>query len=90
MKFSNEIALSFDSHLNNKKIVLTGKLNNFSRNELKELLEKMGAKVSSTVSKNTDYLISGSDPGSKIQNAEKFKIQIIFEDDLNDFLKNDK
>ena len=90
MKFSNEIALSFDSHLNNKKIVLTGKLNNFSRNELKELLEKMGAKVSSTVSKNTDYLISGSDPGSKIQNAEKLKIQIIFEDDLNDFLNNDK
>ena len=90
MKFSNEIALSFDSHLNNKKIVLTGKLNNFSRNELKELLEKMGAKVSSTVSKNTDYLISGSDPGSKMQNAEKLKIQIIFEDDLNDFLNNDK
>ena len=90
MKFSNEIALSFDSHLNNKKIVLTGKLNNFSRNELKELLEKMGAKVSSTVSKNTDYLISGSDPGSKIQNAEKLEIQIIFEDDLNDFLNNDK
>ena len=90
MKFSNEIALSFDSHLNNKKIVLTGKLNNFSRNELKELLEKMGAKVSSTVSKNTDYLISGSDPGSKIQNAEKLEIQIIFEDDLSNFLNNDK
>ena len=50
----------------------------------------MGAKVSSTVSKNTDYLISGSDPGSKIQNAEKLEIQIIFEDDLNDFLNNDK
>ena len=90
MKFSNEIALSFDSHLSNKKIVLTGKLNNFSRNELKEILEKMGAKVSSTVSKNTDYLISGADPGSKMQNAEKLKIQIIFEDDLSNFLNDDK
>lgn len=90
MEFSNEIASGFDSHLKNKKIVLTGKLSNFSRNELKEILEKMGAKVSSSVSKNTDYLISGTDPGSKMQNAEKLKIQIIFEDDLKAFLNNDK
>ena len=73
----------------NKKVLVTGHTG-FKGSWLCLWLLKMGAKVSSTVSKNTDYLISGSDPGSKIQNAEKLKIQIIFEDDLNDFLNNDK
>jgi len=85
---SNEISNNQESHLQNKKIVITGTLNSYSRNELKEILEKMGAKVSSVVSKNTDYLISGSDPGSKIKKASELNIQIIDEDELSSFLKN--
>ena len=77
-----------ESHLLNKKIVITGTLSSYSRNELKETLEKMGAKVSSAVSKNTDYLISGSDPGSKIKKASELNIQIIDEDKLSSFLQN--
>jgi DNA ligase (NAD+) len=87
---SNEISNNQESHLQNKKIVITGTLNSFSRNELKEILEKMGAKVSSAVSKNTDYLISGSDPGSKIKKASELNIQIIDEDELSSFLQNDQ
>ena len=87
---SNEISNNQESHLQNKKIVITGTLNSFSRNELKEILEKMGAKVSSAISKNTDYLISGSDPGSKINKASELNIQIIDEDELSSFLKNDQ
>ena len=87
---SNEISNNQESHLQNKKIVITGTLNSFSRNELKEVLEKMGAKVSSAVSKNTDYLISGSDPGSKIKKASELSIQIIDEDELSSFLQNDQ
>ncbi len=87
---SNEISNNQESHLQNKKIVITGTLNSFSRNDLKEILEKMGAKVSSAVSKNTDYLISGSDPGSKIKKASELSIQIIDEDELASFLQNDQ
>ena len=85
---SNEISKNQESHLLNKKIVITGTLSSYSRNELKETLEKMGAKVSSAVSKNTDYLISGSDPGSKIKKASELNIQIIDEDGLSSFLQN--
>ena len=85
---SNEISNCQESHLLNKKIVITGTLSSYSRNELKETLEKMGAKVSSAVSKNTDYLISGSDPGSKIKKASELNIQIIDEDGLSSFLQN--
>ena len=85
---SNEISNNQESHLLNKKIVITGTLSSYSRNELKETLEKMGAKVSSAVSKNTDYLISGSDPGSKIKKASELNIQIIDEDGLSSFLQN--
>ena len=87
---SNEISNNQESHLQNKKIVITGTLNSFSRNELKEILEKMGAKVSSAISKNTDYLISGSDPGSKINKASELNIQIIDEGELSSFLQNDQ
>ena len=86
---SNEITNNQDSHLQNKKIVITGTLSSYSRNELKDTLEKMGAKVSSAVSKNTDYLISGSDPGSKFKKASELNIQIIDENGLSSFLQND-
>ncbi|KAB3534050.1 NAD-dependent DNA ligase LigA [Alkaliphilus pronyensis] len=53
-----------------KTVVVTGTLEGFSRNEVKKLLENMGAKVSGSVSKNTDYVITGEDAGSKLKKAE--------------------
>lgn len=70
-------------------IVLTGRLENFSRNELKERLELYGAKVTGSVSGNTDLLIAGEDAGSKFDQAEELDIEIWNEAELMDALGED-
>jgi len=65
-----------------KVIVLTGALNNMSRDEAKQTLQNLGAKVSSTVSKNTDFLIIGDQPGSKAKKAKELNIPIVSEEEL--------
>ena len=72
----------------NKKIVITGTLNAFKRDELTNLLENLGAKVSQAVSSKTDYLICGNDAGSKLEKALEFGIKIILEPELKDILSN--
>ncbi len=64
--------------------VLTGSLKNISREKSKEILIKLGAKVSSSVTKKTDYLIYGDNPGSKFEKASELKIKKI---DEKSFLK---
>lgn len=63
-----------------KTVVLTGTLNEFSRNEAKTIIENMGGNVSSSVSKNTDYVLLGDNPGSKYQKALSLNIEIIKEE----------
>lgn len=65
-----------------KTIVLTGKLDHFKRNELKDILTDLGAKVTSSVSKNTDILIAGEEAGSKKDKAESLDIPIWSENQL--------
>ena len=62
--------------------VLTGSLGSMSREEAKEKLLVLGAKISESVSKNTTYVVVGSDPGSKLAKAEKLGIKIINEKEL--------
>ena len=69
-----------------KTIVLTGRLENFSRNELKAKLEDYGAKVTGSVSGNTDLLIAGESAGSKLTQAEKLDVEIWDEDQLMEAL----
>ena len=64
-----------------KVIVLTGSLNSMSRDEAKQTLQSLGAKVSSTVSKNTDFLIIGDQPGSKTKKAKELNIPIVSEEE---------
>ncbi|WP_339049503.1 NAD-dependent DNA ligase LigA [Candidatus Hamiltonella endosymbiont of Tuberolachnus salignus] len=70
-----------------KTVVLTGSLNAFTRDDLKAHLISLGAKVSGSVSKKTDFLIAGENPGSKAQKAEKSGIKIMNEPELIEFLK---
>ena len=68
--------------LSGKTFVLTGTLPTLKRNEAAELIEKAGGKVSSSVSKKTDYLVAGEDAGSKLTKAQSLGINIISQDEL--------
>lgn len=68
-----------DSMFADKTVVITGKLEHFTRNELKEKLIELGTKVTGSVSKNTDYLIAGEEAGSKLTKAESLDVPIIDE-----------
>ncbi len=76
-----------DSHLDNLKIVITGSFENFSRDELKQLIKQRGGIPSSAVSSKTDFLIIGENAGSKLKKATEFGIELITEDNLRRFLK---
>lgn len=67
--------------------VLTGALARFSRDEAKEQIEELGGNVSSAVSKNTDYVVAGENPGSKYDKAEKLGVKIISEKEFLKLLK---
>ncbi|MDG2978986.1 NAD-dependent DNA ligase LigA [Latilactobacillus curvatus] len=75
-----------DSYFNGKTVVLTGKLSQYTRGELKQQLEDNGAKVTGSVSKKTDILIAGEDAGSKLTKAQALEIPIINEADLDSYL----
>ena len=75
-----------DLPISGKVIVFTGALNRLSRVEAKAQAERMGAKVSSSVSKNTNYVIIGRDAGSKAQKAAELGITILSEDEWISFI----
>lgn len=70
--------------LSGKTFVLTGTLESLTRDQAKDRLENLGAKVSDSVSKKTDYVVAGSEPGSKLAKAEKLGVKIL---DEKGFLK---
>ncbi len=71
-----------NSVLSGKKIVLTGTLKNYSRDQAKEFLENMGARVSGGVSAKTDIVIAGENAGSKLSDAERLGITVWTEEDF--------
>ena len=72
--------------LSGKTIVITGTLISHSRDELKQKLKALGAKVAGSVSKNTDYLIAGDKAGSKLAKALELGVEIILEESLDKLL----
>lgn len=66
----------------NKKIVVTGTLEKYNRNEIQSLIENSGGIWTSSVSKNTDIVIVGENPGLKYEKAKKLNIEIWNEEDL--------
>ena len=69
-----------DSIFSGKVVVLTGTLESMGRKEATNLLEDLGAKVTSSVSKSTDYVIFGSEAGSKLSKAQELNIQTMDEE----------
>ena len=67
---------TIQSFFSDKTIVLTGKLKQFTRTEMKGKIEALGGKVTGSVSKNTDLIIAGIDPGSKMDKAQELGIDI--------------
>ena len=78
--------LNVDNYFLNKKVVITGTLNNFTRDEIKTKLNSLGSKFVSQVSKNIDLVIYGENPGSKLSKAQELNIKIIDEKKLNEIL----
>ncbi|HQJ46258.1 MAG TPA: NAD-dependent DNA ligase LigA, partial [Ignavibacteriaceae bacterium] len=78
------------SSFTDKIFVLTGTLSGFSRDEAASRIKALGGKVTSSVSKNTDYVIAGEKAGSKLSKAESFGIKIINESDFLDMLNENE
>ena len=71
-----------DGKLAGKTVVLTGTLPNLTREAATELIVAAGGKVTGSVSKKTDYVVAGGEPGSKLAKAESLGITVIDEDGL--------
>jgi len=79
---------SDDKRFEGKTFVLTGSLEDFTRGEASDIIEKLGGKTSGTVSKKTDYVLAGEEAGSKLAKAEKLGITILTEEQFKEMIKN--
>ena len=82
-----KISKRLSGKLSGKTFVLTGTLTSFSRDDAGEQIRSRGGKVSSSVSKNTDYVVAGADPGSKYTQAKKLGVSILSEESFSKLLK---
>jgi len=82
LNFKTEEIIGGSQVLQNKTFVLTGTLSSFSRDVASDKITALGGKVTSSVSKNTSYVVAGENPGSKIDKAVKLGVQILSEDDF--------
>ena len=82
--------IATDTPVSNKKIVLTGTLSNYTRDEAKEILERMGATVSGSVSAKTDIVLAGAEAGSKLAKATELGITIWDENDFEKLIQSQK
>lgn len=85
VRFTQEVteaAPSEDSPFSGKVVVLTGTLENFTRDEASELIRRLGGRVTGSVSKNTDYVIAGEKAGSKLKKAEQLGVPVLTEEEF--------
>ena len=73
---------ALSDNLKGMTFVLTGTLEHYTRPEMSELIEKHGGKVSSSVSKNTSFVLAGAEAGSKLDKAKALGVKIISEEDI--------
>ena len=71
-----------------KTVVLTGALTKYTRDEASKIIEDLGGKTSSSVSKKTDYVLYGDNAGSKLTKAQSLGIKLITEDEFEEMVNN--
>ena len=67
--------------------MLTGTLSRYSRDEAKKMIEDAGGRVSGSVSKKTDYVVAGTDAGSKLDKAKELGIEVVGENEMEALLR---
>ena len=82
VKIEHQAKVAVTGKLAGKSVVVTGTLENMSRSEAQQKARDAGADVNDSVSKNTNYLVVGENPGSKLAKAEQFGVKILYEDDF--------
>jgi DNA ligase (NAD+) len=82
VKFPQEKVVAKKTPLSGKTFVLTGGLESFTRDQTRKIIEDLGGRVSSSVSKKTDFVVVGADPGSKYDKALQLKVKILHEDEF--------
>ena len=88
-----EIALSEgekEKPLEGKTFVFTGALSTMTRDEAKNLVESLGGKASSSVSKKTDYVVIGENPGSKAARARQLNLKVLTEEEFINLINENK
>ena len=80
------VAAKVESAISGKIAVFTGTLESMSRPEAKEMAEKLGCKVAAAVSKNVDFVVAGSDAGSKLKKAAELGVRVMSEDEWKEIL----
>ena len=87
VNMKNVEAKGIDNRFSGMTFVLTGTLENYTRGEASEIIEKFGGKTSGTVSKKTSYVLAGEDAGSKLTKAETLGVNIISETEFEKMIK---
>ncbi len=88
-------ALSVDEHAHTKRLagkifVLTGGLEKYTRQDAKQWIERLGGRVTSSVSKKTHFVVAGTDPGSKLEEAKRLGVDILNEENFTALLEQEE
>lgn len=78
---------NIDNRFEGKTFVLTGTLENYTRGEASNLIEKFGGKTSGTVSKKTDYVLAGEEAGSKLTKAQSLGVTVLTEAEFQEMIR---